>query len=129
MDGTERSVLYFDALTQADDRLFRGSTAASALPDSTMSVMHELGHASGFQAGVETAFNAWRTAHPQAAQTWYAASASTEVLPEAFALFHTDPHFLCSSAPLLYAWFLEWTRTGTPPGASATLTAPTSCPP
>ncbi len=125
----ERSTLLFDTFTQSDAALFRGSTAASALPDSTMSILHELGHAAGMQAGVETAFNAWRAANPQAAQTWYAASASTEVFPEAFALFQTDPHFLCGSAPLLYAWFLAWTTTGTPPGATARLTAPASCPP
>lgn len=129
MDGTDRSTLLFDSFTQSDATLSRGGSAATALPDSTMSILHELGHAAGFQGGVETAFNAWRAARPQAAQTWYAASAGSEVFPEAFALFQTDPHFLCGSAPLLYAWFLEWTTTGTPPAASATLTAPTTCPP
>ena len=128
-DGTERSTLLFDRFTSADSALFRGSSAANARPDSTMSILHELGHAAGSQGGVETAFNAWRAAHPQVAQTWYAASAGTEVFPEAFALFQTDPHFLCASAPLLYAWFLEWTRSGTPPAANATLAAPTVCPP
>ena len=129
MDGTERSTLLFDSFTQSDATLFRGGSAATTLPDSTMSILHELGHAAGFQGGVATAFNAWRAAHPQAAQTWYAASAGDEVFPEAFALFQTDPHFLCGSAPLLYTWFLQWTTTGTPPAANATLTAPTTCPP
>lgn len=129
MNGTERSTLLFDSFTGSDATLFRGGSAATALPDSTMSILHELGHAAGFQGGVETTFNTWLVAHPQAAQTWYAASASTEVFPEAFALFQTDPHFLCGSAPLLYAWFLAWTSTGTPPAASATLTPPTTCPP
>ena len=129
MDGTERSTLLFDRFTQSDATLFRGGSAATALPDSTMSILHELGHAAGYQGGVETAFNAWRTTNPQTAQTWYAASAGSEVFPEAFALFQTDPHFLCGSAPMLFAWFLEWTTTGTPPAANATLTAPTTCPP
>lgn len=128
MDGSERSTLLFDSFTQSDSTLFRGGSALTALPDSTMSILHELGHAAGHQGGVETAFNAWFARHSQAAQTWYAASAGSEVFPEAFALFQTDPHFLCGSAPLLYAWFLEWTATGTPPAARATLTAPTSCP-
>lgn len=127
-DGAERSTLLFDRFTQSDATLFRGGSAATALPDSTMSVLHELGHAAGYQGGVETTFNAWRAAHPQTAQTWYAASGGSEVFPEAFALFQTDPHFLCGSAPLLFAWFLEWTTTGTPPAASASLTAPTTCP-
>lgn len=128
MDGSERSTLLFDSFTQSDSTLFRGGSALTALPDSTMSILHELGHAAGYQGGVETAFNAWLARHPQTAQTWYAASAGNEVFPEALALFQTDPHFLCGSAPLLYAWFLEWTSTGTPPAARATLTAPTSCP-
>lgn len=128
-DGADRSTLLFDSFTHADTALFRGGSAATALPDSTMSVLHELGHAAGLQGGVETTFNAWRAAHPQAAQTWYATSAGGEVFPEAFALFQTDPHFLCGSAPLLFAWFREWTTTGTPPAASASLTAPTTCPP
>lgn len=129
MNGSERSILLFDRFRLGDDALFRGGSAATALPDSTMTILHEFGHAAGYQGGVETAFNAWRAAHPQAAQTWYAASAGSEVFPEAFALFQSDPHFLCGSAPLLYAWFLEWTRSGTPPGAAATLAAPASCPP
>lgn len=128
MDGSERSILLFNNFTQSDNTIFRGSSAAAALPDSTQTILHEFGHAASFRGGVETTFNAWHAAHPQAAQTWYAASAGGEVFPEAFALFQTDPHFLCGSAPLLYAWFLEWTSTGTPPAASATLTASTSCP-
>lgn len=128
-NGAERSVLLFDRYTLSDATLFRGGSAATALPDSTMTILHELGHAAGFQGSVETTFNAWRAAHPQVAQTWYAASAASEVFPEAFALFQTDPHFLCGSAPLLYAWFLQWTTSGTPPAASAALTAPTACPP
>jgi hypothetical protein len=127
-DGADRSTLLFDSFTHSDATLFRGSSSATARPDSTMSVLHELGHAAGFHGGVETTFNAWRAAHPQAAQTWYAASGGSEVFPEAFALFQTDPHFLCGSAALLFAWFREWTTTGTPPAANATLTPPTACP-
>jgi hypothetical protein len=128
--GTERTILYFDNLTANDGLLFRGGGAATALPDSTMTRVHELGHATERHAGIRAAFIAWRTAHAQAAPTWYAASnVAEELFPEAFALFHTDPHFLCSSAPLMYAWFLELANSGTPPAATAILTPPASCPP
>jgi hypothetical protein len=37
-------------------------------------------------------------------------------------------NFLCSSSPLLYAWFETLSTSGSPPGANATLTAPASRP-
>lgn len=125
----ERTTTYFDSITAADAVLFRGSTAENALPDSSMNMLHELGHATGFHAGIETAFNAWRAAHmAQApAPTWYAASAGTEVFPEFYGLFHTDPRALCGFAPQVYAWFVAFSTSGTPPAANATFPAPT-CP-
>jgi hypothetical protein len=124
----ETTVLYFQPLYANNTRLFRGGGAATALPEVTMNLLHELGHATEARAGIEAAFNAWLAANPQPAPTWYAASGASEMFPEAWALYHTDPRFLCGSAPLLYAWFDELARTGTPPAAGATLTAPTSCP-
>lgn len=125
----QRTTVYFDSITASDDVLFRGSTAANALPDSSMNMLHELGHGTGFQAGIETAFNAWRAAHmAQApAPTWYAASATSEVFPEFYGLFHTDPRALCGRAPQVYAWFAALSSSGTPPAANATFPAPT-CP-
>lgn len=132
MDSTgtqmERTVVYFQSLYDNNPNLFRGSTAASALPDVTMGMLHELGHAAGYHAGVETAFTAWLSHHAQTAPTWYAATGSSERFPEFFALFHTDPHFLCGRYPQLYAWFEALSTTGTPPAANATFPAPT-CPP
>jgi hypothetical protein len=127
----QRTTVYFNSIRSADNVLFRGSTADNALPDSSMNMLHELGHGTGYGSGIETVFTAWRAAHiAQApAPTWYGASAGTEVFPEFFGLFHTDPHFLCGAAPMVYAWFAELSRTGTPPPATATLTAPTTCPP
>ncbi len=125
----EATVLYFAPLYANNTRLFRGGGAASALPEVTMGLLHELGHATGHRAGIEAAFTAWLTSNPQAAPTWYAASATAEMFPEVWALYHSDPHFLCSSAPLLYAWLDVLATTGTPPVAAAALTPPTSCPP
>ncbi|MGE4220421.1 MAG: DUF4157 domain-containing protein [Alphaproteobacteria bacterium] len=125
----QRTTVYFDTITAADNVLFRGSTAANALPDSSMNMLHELGHGTGYSAGIEAAFNAWRAAHmAQApAPTWYAASAGAEVFPEFYALFHTDPRALCTNAPQVYAWFAALSNSGTPPAANATFPAPT-CP-
>jgi hypothetical protein len=123
------TVLYFQPLYDNNTRLFRGNTAANALPDVTMGMLHELGHAAEeMSPAIETAFRGWLRRNRQAAPTWYAASSRSEMFPESFALYHTDPHFLCNQSPLLYAWLDELSRTGTPPAATATLTAPTSCP-
>lgn len=123
------TVLYFQSLYANNTRLFRGGTAAGALPEVTMNLLHEIGHAAGYNTpAIETAFQAWIASHPQTSPTWYAASSGQELFPEAYALYHTDPRFLCNSAPLLYAWFASLASTGTAPAATATLTAPTSCP-
>ena len=126
----ETTVLYFGPLYRNDVALFTGSTAANALPAVVMNVVHELGHATGYQAGIEAAFTAWRTRNRPANPTWYAASdPGGEFFPEAFALYHTDPHWLCGASPLVYAWFDQLATTGTPPAATATLTPPATCPP
>ncbi len=93
---------------------------------SRMRFLHELGHASAYDAGIEAAFNAWIAANPQTAPTQYAGSSPREMFPEAFALYHTDPHSLCTSAPLLYAWLDALATTGRPPTRAPA--APSSCP-
>lgn len=157
-DGTNTTVLYFGPLYLNNATLFRGSTAANALPDVVMNVLHELGHASGYQGSLEAAFTTWLTARradvatelrtlrgqrPRVpadiaaaegrqaalgAPTWYAATGADEMFPEVWALYHTDPHFLCGQAPLIYAWLDTLATTGAPPAATATVTARASCP-
>jgi hypothetical protein len=133
MDSTgsnmERTTLYFQSLYANDDRLFRGSSAERALPDVAMGILHELGHALGHAAGIEAAFNTWIGQNPQAAPTWYAASSNAERFPEFFALYHTDPYFICTRYPLVYSWFQTLASTGNPPAAGTQLSAPRSCPP
>lgn len=125
----EITVLFFQTLYDNNDRLFRGGTAAGALPTVSMRFLHELGHATGYSAGIEAAFNTWVAANPQTAPTRYAASnPADELFPEAFALYHTDPRFLCNSAPLLYSWFDALATSGSPPPATPALTAPGTCP-
>ncbi|NOY63148.1 MAG: DUF4157 domain-containing protein [Gammaproteobacteria bacterium] len=129
MNGSEVTVLYFRSLYFNNATLFRGSTMANALPDVTMGLLHELGHAAQYNTpAIKAAFNAWIRRHRQTAPTWYAASGQSERFPEAFALYHTDPRFLCNRSPQLYAWFHQLATTGHPPAANATLTVPTSCP-
>ncbi len=127
---TNITVLYFQSLYVNNATLFRGSVAANVLPDVTMGILHELGHAAEFSTpAIRTAFSAWIAGHPQAAPTWYAASSTAhELFPEVFALYHTDPHFLCNQSPLLFAWFDQLATSGSPPAANATLTAPATCP-
>jgi hypothetical protein len=123
------TILYFDRMHLNDDALFRGSSAANVLPDVSMILLHEAGHATAAKPGVQAAFNAWRKKNSPEAPTWYAGQdPDNELFPEAYALFHSDPHFLCGAAPLLYEWFAELSRTGTPPGANAKL-VPGACPP
>lgn len=118
--GRETTVLYFQPLYGNDASLFRGDTAANALPDAVMNVLHELGHAIADGEGVRAAFDVWVLDHPQPPPTWYAASApGTELLPEAFALHHTEPHFLRDHYPLLDAWLDHVAKTGRAPDAGA----------
>jgi hypothetical protein len=112
----QTTVLYFGSLYQNNAALFRGGTAARALPDVVMTMLHELGHAISERAGLGAAFHAWVRLHPQTPPTWYAARApATELFPEAFALYHTEPAFLLRQDPLLYAWLDELARAGRPP--------------
>ncbi len=50
------------------------------------------------------------------------------MFPEVWALYHTDPHFLCGQAPLIHAWLDVLAATGSPPAATVTLTPPATCP-
>lgn len=123
------TTVFFGPLYAANAATFRGGSAASALPEVTMRMLHEIGHATGFSGGIEAAFNAWLARHPQAAPTRYAATAGgKEMFPEVWALYHADPHFLCTSAPDLYAWLDALATTGAAPAADATLTRSPSCP-
>ena len=116
----ETTVLYFQLLYRNDASLFRGDTAANALPDAVMNVLHELGHAIGDGDGLRAAFDAWVLVNPQLPPTWYAASApSTELLPEAFALYHTERLFLRDHYPRLDAWLDHVAKTGRAPVAEA----------
>jgi hypothetical protein len=125
----QTTVLYFASLFNNNSRLWVGSSAGNALPEAAMNMLHELGHFTGNRSGGEASFNAWLQANPQAAPTWYAGSdPANELYPEAFALYHSDPHFLCGSAPLLYAWFDTLASSGTASGANAKLAAPAVCP-
>ncbi|HEX8263265.1 MAG TPA: hypothetical protein VF547_10375, partial [Allosphingosinicella sp.] len=127
-DGDKRTILYFDSMHLRDDHMFLGGSAANALPAFTMTILHETGHVTEYTGGIRAAFNAWLKDNPQEPPTWYSKDKpKTELFPEAYALFHADPKFLCASAPLMYAWFLELSRKGTAPAANAKLKPP-PCP-
>ncbi len=125
-DGTATTIVYFDAIARNAAALFTGS-AANALPEMTLTFLHEIGHAVG-DAAAKKEFDKWIGKNPQAPQTKYAATDPDEVFAETYSLYHGDPHFLCNSAPLLFAWFDVLAKTGAAPAAGAALKAPTTCP-
>ena len=133
---TNVTVLYFGPTVSNNilynDDQFRGSSAANALPVTAMRMLHEIGHASGYvNPAIERAFNRRFPARRfRNALTWYAASnrQGHEIFPEAYALYHTDPGFLCRKSSQMYAWFDALATTGAIPSARARLTAPANCP-
>lgn len=128
--SNEPTIIFCSNLTQGDAHLFTGGGARTALPDSARSMVHEFGHVAEARPGVQAAFSAWEQAHPQTAPTQYAADyRGIELFAEFYSLFHTDPHFLCVSAPQMYAWFLQLARTGHPPATTALFPSPAPCPP
>jgi hypothetical protein len=81
-----------------------------------LAIAHELGHTIASRAGVQTAFERLVVAKNIRPVTWYAASdPPKELLPEAFALFYSDPQWLQQNWPDLFSFFETLDRTGKPP--------------
>ena len=69
-----------------------------------------------FRSGVKSAFNAFVAAKRIKPMTWYAASnPPSELFPEAFALYQSDPEWLKTNWPDLFTWFEKLSATGRPP--------------
>ena len=132
LPGSDRIILFFDSTDDNDASLFRGGAGWTALPASTMTMVHEMGHVIAWvnNDAILNAFNAWERNNPQIPPTKYAQTRGRELFAEFYGLFRTDPHFLCSTAPLAFAWFTELAKTGKPPAANANLAPPQQpCPP
>jgi hypothetical protein len=114
-DGSERTVIIFDAASMNDAALFIGGKDG-AEPMSAMTYAHELGHVLGDQKSIEDKFNKYVAKEKISPVTWYAdSSKTTEFFPEAFALFQLDPEWLQAKVPKLHTWFTTLSTTGAPP--------------
>jgi hypothetical protein len=114
-DGSDRTVIIFDAASMNDAALFIGGKGGVE-PMSTMTYAHELGHVIGDQKSIEDKFNKYVKAQKIAPVTWYAdSSKTTEFFPEAFALFQLDPEWLQAKSPKLFTWLSTLSTTGAPP--------------
>jgi hypothetical protein len=119
-DGTNTTVIIFDAASMNDASLFLGGKGASGKPfvepETTMTFAHEFGHVVSDRLGVKKAFDDFVIKKNIKPVTWYAASSpAKELFPEAFALFQTDPEWEKSNWPELYNWFDVLSTTGKPP--------------
>jgi hypothetical protein len=122
-DGSDKTVAIYDNITLNDQALFIGDKSGStvtASPLSAMTVVHELGHVTGWSAGMLAEFNkrfvgaaaTLRTAP----MTWYAATAQdTEFFPEAFAIYNADPEWMRTNLPEMFKWFESLSKSGTAP--------------
>jgi hypothetical protein len=119
-NGTNRTIVIYDAASLNDAALFLGGLGPGGKPsvevESAMTYAHELGHTVADLPGVQKAFDAFVKAKNIKPVTWYAASKPpTELFPEAFALYQSDPGWLKTNWPDLSNWFDTLSTTGKPP--------------
>src|SRR5262249_31405288 len=118
--GSDRTIIIFDAASLNAASLFLGGLGPSGKPsvevETAMTFAHELGHTVADLPGVKTAFNNFVRAKKIKPMTWYAASnPPSELFPEAFALYQSDPEWLKTNWPDLFTWFEKLSATGRPP--------------
>lgn len=117
--GPSKTILIFDQ-NQGDPSQFLGGKEG-VLPQSVFIYGHELGHIVG-NTGVQRQFNQFVKKKNIKPMTRYAQTGGEdkggpekEFFPEAFALFQTDPEWMRTNSPELYAWFDTLVKTGQPP--------------
>jgi hypothetical protein len=120
IDGSYRTIIIFKAASLNDAGLFLGGLGPSGKPstevETTMTFAHELGHTVANLPGVKKAFDDFVKAKKIKPVTWYAASnPPSELFPEAFALYQSDPEWLRQNWPDLSNWFDTLSTTGKPP--------------
>ena len=113
--GSDRTVVIYDSFTKNVQSLFLGGKEGVRSED-VMTIAHELGHVIGSQLGIEAAFRAFVKSKKIKPITWYdEINPAIESFPEAFAIYQTDPEWMKTNLPDLYAWFGTLSGTGKPP--------------
>jgi hypothetical protein len=117
--STNRTSLIFDAASANVDTLFLGGLGpgGKAVVESHtgLAVTHELGHTIASLPGVQKAFDALVKGSPPPI-TWVAGQdPPKELLPEAFALYYSDPEWLKTKWLDLYNFFDALDTTGKVP--------------
>jgi hypothetical protein len=120
-NGSDRTIVIFDAASaNAGDLFLGGGTGPGGKPavevETAMTYAHEIGHTIADLPGVRAKFDAFVKANNIKPMTWYAASnPPSELFPEAFALYQSDPEWLKTNWPALFNWFDALSKTGKAP--------------
>jgi hypothetical protein len=118
--GAERTIIIFDAASRNAGNLFLGGIGPGGKPaveiETAMTYAHEIGHTVADLPGVKKAFDNFVAKMKIRPVTWYAAAKPpTELFPEAFALYQSDPAWLKQNWPDLANWFDTLSATGKAP--------------
>jgi hypothetical protein len=119
-DGADRTIIIFDAASLNAAALFVGGIGPGGKPavevETAMTFAHELGHTVANQPSMKKAFDDFVKAKKIKPVTWYAASnPPSELFPESFALYFSDPEWLKQNWPDLYRFFFTLDKTGKAP--------------
>jgi hypothetical protein len=113
--GSQNTIVICDAAIRHSSLRFLGGTTG-VRPGGGMTFTHELGHVVGSKAAARAKFSKFVKDRGIQPFTPYAASnPGTELFPEAFYLYETDPEWLKSSHPEVFDWFETLSVNGKPP--------------
>jgi hypothetical protein len=120
LSNSGRTIVIFDSAMKSEEILFVGGREGTR-PFSATVVAHEFGHVIEAQEGIKKAF--YETFVKKGVPVLKAAPPTKyatrlpkkELFTEMFALYQTDPEWLRSSRPDVFAWFEILSSTGKPP--------------
>ncbi|MBI2753361.1 MAG: DUF4157 domain-containing protein [Betaproteobacteria bacterium] len=113
--GSDKTIVIYDNVTVNDKALFMGGKGG-VRETAVETYTHELGHALAPQNKIEESFAAFVKKKKINPITWYAASKpATESFPEAFAYYQSDPEWMQTNLPEMFAWFETLKKNGSPP--------------
>ena len=112
--GINKTIAVYDRAFEEMGTQFLGGKSG-VLPEEAETFVHELGHVVGY-TGAEKKFNEFVKKKGIKPITRYAGEKpESEFFPEAFQLFQTDPEWMQTNLPDLFAWFDVLAKTGKPP--------------